>query len=148
MKVILNSDVKGTGKKGQVVEVSDGYARNFLFKKGLAIEGTKETLYAANQRHIADQKKIEADIAEAKVIAKKLEQLTVEVKAKGGENNGKMFGSVTNDMISNALKEKGFDIDKKKIDISGSIRDFGAFDVKVHLYNQISTTLKVMVTRA
>lgn len=148
MKVILLKDVKGTGNKGEIVEVNDGYARNFLIKKGLAQEGTQQNIYVAEQRKKAYEAKIAAERAEAREIANKLKNVTVKVSAKGGENNGKMFGSVTSEMISNALKDLGFDIDKKKIEIKDSIRDFGEFEVVLKLYSEVSQTLKINVVRA
>lgn len=148
MKVILLKDVKGTGKKGQIVEVNDGYARNFLIKKGLAQEGTQQNIYVAEQRKKAYEAKIAAERAKAKELANKLKDITVKVSAKGGENNGKMFGSVTSEMISNALKDLGFDIDKKKIEIKDSIRDFGNFEVTLRLYSEVTQTLKIEVVRA
>ncbi|HBW05111.1 MAG TPA: 50S ribosomal protein L9 [Clostridiales bacterium] len=148
MKVILLKDVKGTGKKGAIVEVNDGYARNFLIKKGLAQEGTQQNIYVAEQRKKAVEAKIAAERAEAREIANKLKDITVKVSAKGGENNGKMFGSVTSEMISNALKDLGFDIDKKKIEIKDSIRDFGEFEVVLRLYSEVTQTLKIQVVRA
>ena len=148
MKVILLKDVKGTGKKGEIVEVNDGYARNFLIKKGLAQEGTQQNIYVAEQRKKAYEAKIAAERAEAREVANKLKNVTVKVSAKSGENNGKMFGSVTSEMISNALKDLGFDIDKKKIEIKDSIRDFGEFEVVLKLYSEVSQTLKINVVRA
>ncbi len=148
MKVILLKDVKGTGKKGEIVEVNDGYARNFLIKKGLAQEGTQQNIYIAEQRKKATEAKIAAERAEAREIANKLKNITVKVNAKGGENNGKMFGSVTSEMISTVLKDLGFDIDKKKIEIKDSIRDFGEFEVVLRLYSEVTQTLKIQVVRA
>lgn len=148
MKVILLKDVKGTGKKGEIVEVNDGYARNFLIKKGLAQEGTQQNIYVAEQRKKATEAKIAAERAEAREIANKLKNITVKVNAKGGENNGKMFGSVTSEMISTALKDLGFDIDKKKIEIKDSIRDFGEFEVVLRLYSEVTQNLKIQVVRA
>ena len=83
-----------------------------------------------------------------KIIENKLKEITVKVSAKGGENNGKMFGSVTSEMISNALKDLGFDVDKKKIEIKDSIRDFGEFEVVLRLYSEVTQTLKIQVVRA
>ncbi len=148
MKVILLKDIKGTGKQGDVIEVNDGYARNFLIKKGLAEEGTAQNIYVLEQRKKAQQAKIAKERAEAQEIANKLKAMTVKVSAKGGENNGKMFGSVTAEMISSALSDLGFSIDKKKIEIKESIRDFGAFEVLLRLYPEVSQTLKIEVVRA
>lgn len=148
MKVILNQDVKGTGKKGEIVEVNDGYARNFLLKKGLATEGTTQNLYVAEQRRKAHEAKVAAERAAATEVADKLRGIVVTVRMRGGDNGGKMFGSVTGENISAALGELGFDIDKKKIEIKESIRDFGDFEVTVRVYPEISTRLKVKVVRA
>ncbi len=148
MKVILLKDMKGMGKKGDVIEVNDGYARNFLIKKGIAQEGTQQNVYVAEQRKKAHDAKIEKERQEAKELALRLKDIVVKVSAKGGENNGKMFGSVTNEMISNALASLGFDIDKKKIEIKESIRDFGNFEVLLRLYPEVTQTLKIQVVRA
>ena len=135
MKVIMLKDLKGTGKKGEIIEVNDGYARNFLIKKGYAQEGTAQNLY------VADQKK-------AQELAARLAPVTVKVSAKGGENGGKMFGSVTAEMISSALLELGFEIDKKKIEIKDSIREFGKTEVLLRLYPEVTQVLKIEVVRA
>jgi len=148
MKVILLNDVKGTGKKGEVVEVNDGYARNFLIKKGLAQEGTAQNLYVLEQRRKALEAKIAAERKEAQELAGKLKNVTVSVQAKCGENGGKMFGSVTADMISGALAKLGYDVDKKKIEIKESIREFGEFEVLLKLYPEVSQKLKIKVERA
>ena len=148
MKVILVQDVKGTGKKGEIHEVNDGYARNFLLKKGLAIEGTAQNLYVAEQRRKAHEAKIAAEKAEAEELAKKVKGMVLTVSAKAGENNGKMFGSVTAENISTALAEQGIAVDKKKIEIKESIRDFGDFEVLLRLYPEVSAQLKIHVVRA
>lgn len=148
MKVILNQDVKGTGKKGEIVEVNDGYARNFLIKKGLATEGTVQNLYVAEQRRKAHDAKVAAERASALETVEKLKGVVVTVKMRGGDNGGKMFGSVTGENISAALAEIGFDIDKKKIEIKDTIRDFGDFEVTVRVYPEISTRIKIRVERA
>ena len=148
MKVILLKDMKGTGKKGDIIEVNDGYARNFLIKKGFVQEGTQQNIYVAEQRKKAYEAKIAAERKEAQELASKLKALTVKVSAKGGENNGKMFGSVTSEMISEALSALGYEVDKKKIEIKESIRDFGNFEVLLRLYPEVTQTLKIEVVRA
>ncbi len=148
MKVILLKDVKGTGKKGEVVEVNDGYARNFLIKKGMAQEGTAQNVFALEQRKKALNAKIAAERAEAQAVADKLKDATVTVAAKCGENGGRMFGSVTAEMISSAIKQLGYDVDKKKIEIKESIREFGIFEVTLRLYSEVSQTIKIEVVRA
>ncbi len=148
MKVILLQDVKGQGKKGDIINVNDGYARNCLLKKGLALEGTAQNLYVAEQRKKSAEAKAAAEKAEAMALAEKLKNVTIEVKARGGENNGKMFGSVTNDDVAKALSEQGYDVDKKKIELKENIRDFGDFEVIVRVYAGIAQTLKIRVVRA
>lgn len=148
MKVIMLKDLKGTGKAGEIIEVNDGYARNFLIKKGYAQEGTAQNLYIAQQRKKSHDAKIAAERAEALEIANKLDGVTVAVSAKGGDNNGKMFGSVTNEMVSSALSQLGFAIDKKKIEIKESIRDFGEFEVLLRLYPEVTKKIKINVVRA
>lgn len=136
------------GQKGEIIEVNDGYARNFLIKKGIAQEGTQQNIYVAEQRKKAYDAKVAAERAAAQEVAAKLKNVTVKVTAKGGENNGKMFGSVTNEMISGALSELGFDVDKKKIETKESIRDFGTFDVTLRLYPEVTQVIKIEVVRA
>jgi len=148
MKVIMLKDLKGTGKKGEIIEVNDGYARNFLIKKGYAQEGTAQNVYVAEQRKKATEARVARERAEAQELAKKLSTITVQVSAKGGDNGGKMFGSVTAEMISEALKVLGFDVDKKKIEIKESIRDFGKTEVLLRLYPEVSQILKIEVVRA
>lgn len=148
MKIILLKDVKGTGKKGEVVEVNDGYARNFLIKKGLAQEGTVQNVYVLEQRKKAQEAKIAQERAEARALADKLKDITLTVAAKGGDNGGKMFGSVTSEMISSALLQIGYNVDKKKIEIKESIRDFGSFEVLLRLYPEVTQILKINVVRA
>ena len=124
MKIILIQDVKGLGKAGDIKEVNDGYARNFLIKKGMAVEGTAQNLYAAEQKKKIAAEKAAAAKAEAEEIAKKLNKQVIKVYAKGGENNGKMFGSVTAENIAEGLKLAGFDIDKKKIETKETMKEF------------------------
>jgi len=148
MKVILLQDVKGTGKKNDIIEVNDGYARNFLIKKGLAKEGTTQNLYVEQQRRKSQAAKIAQEKAEAQAIADSLDGKIIEVKAKSGDNGGKMFGSVTSELISLALKEQGYDIDKKKIEVKGTIRDFGKFEITLRLYAEVTKVITIDVVRA
>lgn len=146
MIVILNKDVKGTGKAGDVVKVSDGYARNMLLKRGLATEATE-----GNIRNLEKQKKIAADkkAAEkqaAEELGAKLKELTVEVKTKAGEG-GKLFGSITSMDIADALKEQhGINIDKKKIVLDAPIKQVGDYELAVKLYPEVQGQLKVKIT--
>lgn len=147
MKVILNVDVKGTGKKGEVVEVNDGFARNFLLKGGKATQATPQALHIMEKQKQAYEAKIAQEKKEAQELAAQLKNITVYVKAKGSET-GKMFGSVTSDMVAQALEDQGYKIDKKKIEIKNSIRDFGTFEVVLKLYAEVAQTVKVEVTKA
>jgi len=148
MKVILLKDVKGTGVKGNVVNVSDGYARNFLFPKGLAIEATKANLSELKNKEKAQQKRIEQEKQEARELAKKISDITLVIKAKSGEN-GKLFGSVTNKEIAEELKKQhNIIIDRKKIVLNEPIKQLGQMDLEVKLYPEISGKLTVKVEEA
>ena len=146
MKVILKADVKGKGKKGQMIEVAEGYARNFLMPKGLAVPATAD---AVNTMRLQEKAKAKAD-AEAKAaateIAEKLKGIQVKVPSKGGEG-GKLFGAVTGREIAAALKEQhGLDIDSKKLVLDEPIKSFGSYQVKAKLGFEISGTVYVIVT--
>ena len=146
MKVILKADVKGKGKKGQMIEVAEGYARNFLMPKGLAVPATAD---AVNTMRLQEKAKAKAD-AEAKAaateIAEKLKGIQVKVPSKGGEG-GKLFGAVTGREIAAALKEQhGVDIDSKKLVLDEPIKSFGSYEVKAKLGFEISGTAYVIVT--
>ena len=146
MKVILKADVKGKGKKGQMIEVAEGYARNFLMPKGLAVPATAD---AVNTMRLQEKAKAKAD-AEAKAaateIAEKLKGLQVKVPSKGGEG-GKLFGAVTGREIAAALKEQhGVDIDSKKLVLDEPIKSFGSYEVKAKLGFEVSGTVYVIVT--
>lgn len=146
MKVILKADVRGKGKKGQMIEVAEGYARNFLMPKGLAVLATAD---AVNTMRLQEKAKAKAD-AEAKAaateIAEKLKGLQVKVASKGGEG-GKLFGAVTGREIAAALKEQhGVDIDSKKLVLDEPIKSFGSYQVKAKLGFEISGTVYVIVT--
>ena len=146
MKVILKADVRGKGKKGQMIEVAEGYARNFLLPKGLAVLATAD---AVNTMRLQEKAKAKAD-AEAKAaateIAEKLKGLQVKVASKGGEG-GKLFGAVTGREIAAALKEQhGVDIDSKKLVLDEPIKSFGSYQVKAKLGFEISGTVYVIVT--
>ena len=148
MKIILIQDVKGLGKAGDIKEVNDGYARNFLIKKGMAVEGTAQNLYAAEQKKKIAAEKAAAAKAEAEEIAKKLNKQVIKVYAKGGENNGKMFGSVTAENIAEGLKFVGFDIDKKKIETKETMKEFKKYEVTVRIYPEVTADIIVDVVRA
>ena len=148
MKVILNTDVKGKGKKGEIVNVSDGYARKFLFPKNLAKEATAQNLNAAKVSQDAAKHKKLVEKAEALALADKLSGKTVQLKAKCGEGN-RLFGAVTAAEVAEALRQSmGIEVDKKKIALSGGIKELGTYDVAVKVYAEVSATIKVDVVRA
>ncbi|MCR4874762.1 MAG: 50S ribosomal protein L9 [Clostridia bacterium] len=144
MKVLLLQDVKAQGKKGEIVEVNDGYARNFLIKKGLAKEATAAVVNETNQKNAQEAKKKAAELQAAKDIAAKLDTKEIEVAIKTGEN-GKFFGSVTSKEIADALLAIGYDIDKKKIIIKDAIKAVGVYGVEVKIYPGVSFTINVKV---
>ena len=143
MKVILLQDVKGKGKKGQLLEVSDGYARNFMLPRKIAVEATADAVNTMRMNDKATQERIAREKAEAMETAKKLRELTVTVTAKGG-GNGRLFGSVTNQEIADALKAKaGIVLDKRKIVISDAIKNVGTYTVTCKLGYEITAPLTV-----
>ena len=146
MKVILQQDVKGQGKKGQMIEVSEGYARNFLLPKKLAIAATADAINTMNLKEKA-RKAEEARLkAEAEETAKKLKDITVKLTAKAG-NGGRLFGAVTTKEISEGLKKQfSIDIPKQKLVLDDPIKAFGTYHVKAKLGFEVSGTVAVMVT--
>ncbi len=145
MQVILNQDVKGTGKKGQLVNVSDGYARNFLLPKGLAKEATKDNINILKGKKESLEYKIKTETDEAKAIAEKMKEISVVIKAKAGES-GKLFGSVTSKEVSEELtKQHHIKLDKKKFVMPDGIKTLGVTEVDVKLYTGIVGKLKVDV---
>ncbi len=147
MKVLLEQDVKGTGKKGEIVEVSDGYARNFLLPRKLAAPADAQAVNAASiQKSAAAHKKFQAGVA-ARDMAKQLEGVAVIVKAKVGEN-GHLFGAITGKEIAAALLEqKQVEVDKKKIALSDPIRALGEYTVRISLYENTFANVKVVVEK-
>ena len=148
MKVILLQDVKGKGKKGQMLEVSDGYARNFMLPKKLAIEATADAINTMRMNDKATQERIAREKAAALEISKKLREMTLVVTAKGG-GNGRLFGAVTNQEIATALKAKsGIELDKRKIVISDAIKNVGTYTVTCKLGYEINAPLTVKIEEA
>ena len=146
MKVILQQDIKGQGKKGQLKEVSDGYGRNYLLPRGLAIEATADNLNAMRLKDKARQAQIAKERAQALEYAEKLGAVVVHVKAKAG-SGGRLFGSVTSSQIAEALAaQHGIAIEKNQIVQTEPIKQFGTFQVKCKLGYEISGTIHVMVT--
>lgn len=144
MQVVLLKDVKGSGKKGAIVNVSDGYARNFLLKKGLAKEANSVALNENKQKQEASAYHKSVEIANAKKLAEEIKTKTVCLKVKCGEN-GKIFGSITSQEISNALREQGVELDKKKIVLPSPIKTIGVYTITAKIYPEISATFKVNV---
>lgn len=148
MKVILMQDVKGKGKKGQMLEVSDGYARNYMLPRKIAIEATADAVNTMKMNDKATQERIAREKAEALEISKKLRELTITVNAKGG-GNGRLFGSVTNQEIADALKaQTGIALDKRKIVIADPIKNVGVYTVTCKLGYEISAPLSVKIQEA
>ena len=145
MKVILLQDVRGKGKKGQMLEVSDGYARNYMLPRKMAIEATADAVNTMRMNDKATQERIAREKAEAMETAKKLREMTVTVTAKGG-GNGRLFGSITNQEIADALKAKtGIALDKRKIVISDAIKNVGTYTVTCKLGYEITAPLTVKI---
>lgn len=145
MEVILKKDVKGLGKAGDKVKASDGYARNFLFPKGLAVEANAQTLTEYKNSEASKQHKIDVDIANAKDAQSKLSGKTVRLTAKAGQN-GRLFGSVTAKDVAEAItKQLGVAVDKRKLSVA-DIKNFGTYSAEVKLYTGISATLTVEVS--
>ncbi|AMB99325.1 50S ribosomal protein L9 [Aerococcus urinaehominis] len=148
MKVIFLQDVKGQGKKGEVKEVPNGYAQNFLIKKGLAKEATSQAISALKGKQKAEKKLAAEELAEAKELKNTLEaeETVVEVTAKGGED-GRLFGSIPSKQIADALnKQYQIKIDKRKIELPEPIRSFGYANVPVKLHPEVEATIRVHVT--
>ena len=146
MRVILCADVKGQGKKDQIVEVSDGYARNFLFPKKLAIPADSKAINDVKNKEAAKQHKVDVEIQNAKDLAKKLESIVLVFEYAAGPDK-KLYGSVTAKDIAEELKKKhAIDIDKRKITLAEPIKSFGEFKADVKLYSDVSGKINVLVT--
>lgn len=144
MKVILKEDVKNLGVAGSVVNVADGFAKNFLIPRNLAVEASTKNIKALEQA----RKKIEDEVRKAKdraqELSNKLSSLTIQIQAKAGEE-GKLFGSITNADISEALKREGYDIDRKKVVLDEPIKRLGTYTVQVKVYQDIVATVNINV---
>ena len=144
MDVILKADVKGLGKKGEKVKASDGYARNFLFPKGLAVEANAQSLTELRNREQSNQHKIDVEVAAANDSKAKLQGKIIKITAKAG-NNGKLFGSVTpKEVAAEIAKQYAVKVDKRKISMD-DIKTFGSFKIEVKLYTNIVAEMTVMV---
>lgn len=144
MKVILTKDVKAQGKKGDVINVNDGYANNFLFKNGLAVPANQANVCANNKQKEAEAKRIAEETAAAKELASKLEKIELVFEIEVGAN-GKSFGSISGKEISEALANKGYTVDKKMIVLDTPIKRAGVYDVSLKLYKGVTGKLKVNV---
>ena len=146
MKVLLLADVKGQGKKDQIVEVSDGYARNFLFPKKLAVIADAKVMSESKSKEEARQFKLKEERAAAKALAEKLATLTVKITASSG-GDGRLYGSITSKDIAEKLKEQHkIEIDKRKLVLQDNIKSYGTYEVEVKVYPEISGKLKVTVS--
>lgn len=145
MKVIFIKDMKGQGKKGEVKEVSEGYARNFLFPKGVARPATEGNLKTLEQQQASEEKRKAQEKEDAQALGKKLEEMTVVLKAKAGEG-GRLFGAITSKQIAEALAAQNIKIDKRKIELSDPIRTLGVTQIPVKLHPDVKATLKVQIT--
>ncbi len=147
MKVILLQDVKGKGKKGQMLEVSDGYARNYMLPRKIAIEATPDAVNTMKMNDKATQERIAKEKAEALATAKTIREMTVTVTAKGG-GNGRLFGSITNAEIADALAKQGIKLDKRKIVMNETIKNVGTYTVTCKLGYEITAPLSVKIVEA
>ena len=146
MKVIFLKDVKGKGKKGEVKNVADGYAHNFLIKQGLAIEANNANVSSLDAQKKKEEKLAAQELAEAKKLKEVLDKITVELKAKAGEG-GRLFGSITTKQVAEELQKKhSIKIDKRKMELDDAIRTLGHTKVPVKLYHDVTATLTVSVT--
>ena len=144
MKVILLQDVKGKGKKGQMIEISDGYARNYMLPRKIAMEATTDAVNTMRMNDKATAERIAREKAEALATANKLREMTVVVKAKGG-GQGRLFGAVTNAEIAAALEKAGVKLDKRKIVLNENIKNVGTYTVTCKLGYEISAPLSVKI---
>ncbi len=144
MKVILKADVKGTGKKGELIEVSDGFAKNFLLKRGLAEIATASGINEIRQRNTADAFHKAENIKALKEQAARLDKTEVTVPIRTGKN-GKVFGSVTTDKIASALSELGYEVDKKRITTKETLKMVGVYDAEVRFMEGVTAKIKVKV---
>ncbi|TDX51799.1 50S ribosomal protein L9 [Orenia marismortui] len=148
MKVILEKNVKGLGKKGEIVEASDGHARNYLIPRGLAKKANEGNVHNLKQKKKAKKRQARRELEEAKEKAKKLENKMFTIKVKAGDN-GRLFGSVTSKDIANKIKKEiGEKIDKRKIELADNIRTLGTKNVSIKLHKGVTAKVKIKVTEA
>ena len=146
MKVILLEDVKKLGKKGEIIEVSDGYARNYLLPQKLAIPATNTNINTVSQQKASEERKQKRMLEEAQMLAAQMSKLEVTIGVKSGEG-GKLFGSVTGKDIADALKQQhSVDIDKRKVDVKDAIKSVGTYPVSIKIHPEVSTKIQVHIT--
>ncbi len=146
MKVLLKSDVTNIGKKGELLEVKEGYARNFLIPNGLAIEATGGTMKQYEEEKKAVDRRKAKEKEDAQALASKIKGVTVTLRHKAGEE-GRLFGSITSAEVAEALKQKGFEIDKKQVHLDEPIRLCGKHEAKIKLHSEVTSTLNVEVMK-
>lgn len=145
MEVILLKDVKDVGKKGDIVDVKDGYGRNYLLPRGLATMATDHAVYQRNLKADSQKRLKEEELGEARELAKSIDGKEIEIKVKVGDN-GKLFGSVTNKEVSEQMnKQLGYKVDRRKITLKDSIKTVGSYDVPVKVHPKVTATVKVKV---
>lgn len=144
MKVIFQQDVKGKGKKGEIKEVAEGYARNYLIPKGLAIPASTGNIKTLQAQEKSEQKRKDQEKQKAEELARKIEQLTVKIPAKAGDG-GKLFGAVTSKQIAEALDKQKIKVDKRKIELDEPIRSLGITQVPIKIHTEVTAALKVHV---
>ena len=146
MKVILQTDIKNIGKKGEIVEVADGYGRNFLLPKKLALPASSENMNVAKAQAGAKARREAMAEDEARLMAAQLEKVTVEIPVRIGEN-GRLFGAVTGKDVAEALKKKNIDVDRRKISIQGEVTGEGLYEAVVKVHPHIATTIQIHVRK-
>ena len=145
MKIILLQDVQGTGKKGEIKEVKDGFARNSLIPKGVAVEATRANLNLLEQKKASIQHKLDTERQNAENTAKLLKEKTIKIIAKAAGEDGRLFGSVTTKDIAAALQKEGIALDKKCLKIIGEIKTYGTYEVEAKLYSGVTAKFSVSV---
>lgn len=148
MKVVLTSDVKGTGKKGEVINVSEGYARNFLFPKGIAIEANEKNLKELDRQKAYQDKKKADELEKAQTLKKQLDKIVLTMAVKAGEG-GRLFGAITAKDIGDTIEKlHGLNIDKRKIELKAPIKSLGSHTVTIKLHPEVSAILNINITAA
>ncbi|MNI43574.1 50S ribosomal protein L9 [compost metagenome] len=144
MKVVFLKDVKGQGKKGEIKDVAEGYANNFLIANGLAASATQGAVKSLDNQKKAEQRKKDQEKADAQALAVKIGEMTIQIKAKSGEG-GRLFGAITSKQIAEVLEKQKIVIDKRKVVLEDAIRTLGVTKVPIKLHNEVTATLNVQV---